>query len=120
MKTEKEIYQTPVDNEFIESTVERIKKDPGPLSNPQLVTKVAELYKDKEMSAILEVITVSLAFLDIDAMEMVESVVKHAKEVTMFNERMKRVEQISKQQEFTTEDIKEVIEAVKNLTKRIR
>lgn len=78
------------------------------------------MYKDKQMSAPMEVITVSLAFLDIEAMEMVEEVVKHAKEVTLFSEKMKRVEQISKQQEFTTEDIQEVIEAVKNLIKIIR
>lgn len=119
MKTDKEIYNTPVDNKFIDTTLERIKKNPGPLENPQLVSKVAEMYRDKQMSAPLEVITVSLAFLDVEAMEMVESVVKHAKEVTIFNERMKRVEQISKQQEFTTEDIQEVIEAVKNLTKMV-
>ena len=120
MKTDREIYNTPADNEFIETTVERIKKDPGPLENPQLVSYVAGLYKDKKMSAIIEVITISLAFLDIEAMEMVESVVKHAKEVALFNEKMKRVEQISKQKEFTTEDIQEVIEAVKNLTKMIQ
>lgn len=120
MKTDKEIYSIPVNNEFIEKAIEKIKNDPGPLSNPKLVAHVAELYKDKEMSAILEVITVSLAFLDIEAMEMIEGIVKHAKAVTLFNQRMKRVEQISKQQEFTTEDIQEVIEAVKNLTKMIR
>lgn len=41
MKTDKEIYNTPVDNKFIETTIERIKKDPGPLENPQLAAKVA-------------------------------------------------------------------------------
>jgi hypothetical protein len=117
MKTEKETYNTPVDNDVIEKTIKKIKNDPGPLENPQLITQVAELYKDKQMSAPLEVITVSLAFLNIEAMEMVEEVLKQAKKVTLFTERMKRVEQISKQTEFTKEDIKEVIETLKNLTK---
>lgn len=119
MKTDKEIYNTPVDNKFIDTTLERIKKNPGPLENPQLVSKVAEMYRDKQMSAPLEVITVSLAFLDIEAMEMIEGVVKHAKEVTLFNQRIKRVEQIAKQEEFTKEDLSEVLEAVKNLTKMV-
>lgn len=119
MKTDKEIYNTPVDNKFIDTTIEKIKNDPGPLENPQLVSHIIELYKDKQMSAPLEVITVSLACLDIEAMEMVEGVVKHAKEVTLFNEKIKRVNQISKQKEFTKEDIKEVIEAVKKLTQML-
>lgn len=119
MKTEKEIYNTPVDNEFIEETVESIKKDPGPLKNPQLVAHVAELYKDKQMAAPLEVITISLAFLDIEAMEMVEGVVKHAKEVTLLNEKMKRVNQIAKQKEFTKEDLREMLEAVEKLAKML-
>lgn len=119
MKTEKEIYNTPVDNEFIEETIEKIKKDPGPLSNPQLVAAVAKLYKDKKMSAPLEVITVSLAFLDSEAIEMVESVVEHAKEATLLNEKMKRVEQLAKKDEFTKEDIKEVIKAIEKLSKML-
>jgi hypothetical protein len=119
MKTEKEIYSTPVDNEFIETTIERIKKDPGPLENPQLITQVAKLYKDKQMSAPLEVITVSLAFLDSETIEMVESVVQHAKEATLLNEKMKRVEQLTKKDEFTKEDIKEVLKAIEQLSKML-
>lgn len=119
MKTEKEIYQTPVDNEFIESTVERIKKDPGPLENPKLVSHIIELYKDKQMSAPLEVITVSLAFLDSEAQEIVENVVKHAREVTLLNEKMKRVEQLAKKDDFTKEDIREVLEAIEKLSKML-
>jgi hypothetical protein len=120
MKTVKEIYNTPVDNEFIETTIERIKKDPGPLENSKLVSQVVELYKDKQMSAPLEVITVSLVFLDSEAQEMVEKAVKHAREITLLNEKMKRFEQISKQTKFTKEDIKEVIETLKNLTNLIQ
>jgi hypothetical protein len=119
MKTDKDIYSTPVNNKFIEKTVEKIKKDPGPLSNPQLVAAVAELYKDKQMSAPLEVITVSLAFLDIEAMEMVEGIVKHAKKATLLNEKMKRVNQIAKQKEFTKEDLREVLEAVEKIAKML-
>lgn len=117
MKTDEEIYNTPVDNKFIDETINKIKNDPGPLQNPQLVSQIAELYKNKEMSAILEVITVSLAFLDIEAMEMIEGVVNHAKEVTLFNEKIKRVNEISKQKEFTKEDIRKVLEAVEKLSK---
>lgn len=119
MKTEKEIYSTPVDNEFIETTIEKIKKNPGPLENPRLVSQVAELYKDKQMSAILEVITVSLAFLDSEAIEMVESVVQHAKEATLLNEKMKRVGQLAKKDDFTKEDIREVLEAIEKLSKML-
>lgn len=119
MKTDKEIYSTPVDNKFIEETVEKIKNDPGPLKNPQLVAHVAELYKDKEMAAPLEVITISLAFLDTEAIEMVEGVVKHAKEVILLNEKMKRVKQLEKKDDFTKEDIREVLEAMAKLSKML-
>lgn len=119
MKTEEEIYSTPVDNEFIESTVERIKKDPGPLKNSKLVSHIIELYKDKQMSAPLEVITVSLAFLDSEAQEMVEKVVKHTREVTLLNEKMKRVEQLAKKDDFTKEDIREVLKAIEKLSKML-
>lgn len=119
MKTENEIYNTPVDNEFIETTVKRIKNDPGPLENPKLVSHVIELYKDKQMSAPLEVITVSLACLDVEAQEMVEKVVKHAREVTLLNEKMKRVEQLAKKDDFTKEDIKEVLTAIEQLSKML-
>lgn len=118
-KTEKEIYSTPVDNKFIETTIERIKMDPGPLENPQLVSHIIELYKDKQMSAPLEVITVSLACLDIEAQEMVEKIVKHAKKVTLFNEKMKRAEQIAKKEEITKEDLREVVEIIEKLTKML-
>jgi uncharacterized protein YwgA len=119
MKTENEIYNTPVDNKFIDETIERIKKNPGPLENLRLVSQVAELYKDKQMSAIIEVITVSLAFLNSEAIEMVESVVQHAKEATLLNEKMKRVEQLAKKDEFTKEDIKEVLTAIEQLSKML-
>lgn len=115
MKTDNEIYSTKLDNEFIETTIERIKNDPGPLQNPKIVAKVAEMYKDKTMVVPMEVIIVSLAFLDLKAMDMVEAVVKRAKEVTMLNEKMKKVKQISEQKEVTQEDIKEVLNAVKQL-----
>lgn len=118
-KTEEEIYNTPVDNEFIETTIERIKKNPGPLENLQLVSKVAEMYRDKQMSAPIEVITVSLAFLDSEAQEMVEKVVKHAREVTLLNEKMKIAEQLVKKDDFTKEDIREVLEIIEKLSKML-
>lgn len=119
MKTENEIYNTPVDNKFIDTTLERIKKNPGPLENPQLVSKVAEMYRDKQMSAPIEVITVSLAFLDSEAQEMVEKVVKHAREVTLLNEKMKIAKQLVKKDDFTKEDIREVLEAIEKLSKML-